>query len=186
MSVLLFGSETWSLAPGTLKRLDGFHHRAAWRMAGMRPSHDGEGNWTYPKNTRALKKVGMYTIEHYICVRRHTISDYIVHWPIFEHCWNGVRQRSSSPRMFWWDQPMHLDKEAPDSASDSNIDSDAGEEQAFLLEANDGLLLYSSINSYEQQRLTALRALACGLKPCRGKDPASRRPSQHTHTRRNW
>ncbi len=43
MSVLLFGSETWSLVPGTLKRLDGFHHRAAWRMAVMRPSHDGEG-----------------------------------------------------------------------------------------------------------------------------------------------
>ncbi len=44
ISVLLFGSETWSLAPGTLNRLKGFHHRAAWRMAGMRPLHDGEGN----------------------------------------------------------------------------------------------------------------------------------------------
>jgi hypothetical protein len=76
MSVLLFGSETWRLTPGTLKRLDGFHHRAAWRMAGMRPSHDGEGNWTYPSNTRALKKVGLYTIEHYIGVRR--LSNYIV------------------------------------------------------------------------------------------------------------
>jgi len=39
MSVLLFGSETWSLALGTLKRLDGFHHhRAAWRMASMQPT----------------------------------------------------------------------------------------------------------------------------------------------------
>ncbi len=126
MSVLLFGSETWSLAPGTLKRLDGFHHRAVWRMAGMRPSHDGEGNWTYPKNSRALKKAGLYTIEHYIGVRRQTISDYIVHRPIFEHCRNGVRQRGSSPRMFWWDQPMHLVEEAPDGASD--LDSNAGKE----------------------------------------------------------
>jgi hypothetical protein len=78
MSVLLFGSETWSLAPGTLKRLDNFHHRAAWRMAGMRPLHDGKGNWTYPSSTRALKKLGMYTIEHYIGVRQQTISPYIV------------------------------------------------------------------------------------------------------------
>ncbi len=101
MSVLLFGSETWSLAPGTLKRLDGFHHRAAWRMAGMRPLHDGEGNWTYPSNTRALKKVGLYMIEHYISVRWQTISNYIINRPIFEHCQNGVRKRGSSPRMFW-------------------------------------------------------------------------------------
>jgi hypothetical protein len=101
MSVLLFGSETWSLAPGTLKRLDGFHHRAARWMAGMRPSHDGKGNWTYPSNTRALKKVGLYTIEHYIGVRWQTISNYIVNQPIFEHCQNGVRKRGSSPRIFW-------------------------------------------------------------------------------------
>jgi hypothetical protein len=60
MSVLLFGSETWSLALGTLNRLDGFHHRAAWQMVGMRPLHDGEGNWAYPSNTRMLKKVGLY------------------------------------------------------------------------------------------------------------------------------
>ena len=39
MSVLLFGSETWSFVLGTLKQLDGFHHhRAAWRMAGMQPT----------------------------------------------------------------------------------------------------------------------------------------------------
>jgi hypothetical protein len=86
MSVLLFGSETWSLAPGTLKRLDGFHHRAAWWMAGMRPSHDGKGDQTYPSNTRALKKVGLYMIEHYIGLRWQTISNYIVNRPIFEHC----------------------------------------------------------------------------------------------------
>ncbi len=69
MSVLLFGSETWSLAPGTLKRYDGFHHRAAWPMAGMCPSHNGKGNWTYLSNNRTLKKVGLYRIEHYIGVR---------------------------------------------------------------------------------------------------------------------
>jgi hypothetical protein len=97
MSVLLFGGETWSLAPGTLKRLDSFHHRAAWQMAGMCPAHNGEGNRTYPSNTWALKKVGLHTIEHYIGVRQQTISNYIVNRPIFEHCWNGVRKRGSSP-----------------------------------------------------------------------------------------
>ena len=112
----------------------------------MRPTHDGEGIWTYPKNSRALKKVGLYTIEHYIGIRWQTISDYIVNWPIFEHCWSGVRQRGSSPCMFWWDQPMHLDEEAPDGAP--NSDSNAGEEKAFSVEVNGGLLLYGSINPY--------------------------------------
>jgi hypothetical protein len=62
MSVLLFGSETWSLAPGTLKRLDGF------------PTHYGDGYWTYLCNAQALKKVGLYSISHYNAVRRKTIS----------------------------------------------------------------------------------------------------------------
>ncbi len=95
-------------------------------MAGMRPLHDGEGNRTYPSNTGALKKVGLYTIEHYIGVRWQTISNYIVNQPIFEHCWSGVRKRGSSPRMFWWDQSMHLDEEAPDGAT--NLDSNADKE----------------------------------------------------------
>ncbi len=49
-----------------------------------------------------------------------------VKYVTMKHCRNGVRQCGSSPRMFWWDQAMHLDKEAPDGASDS--DSNAGKE----------------------------------------------------------
>ncbi len=37
MAVLLFGSETWNLAPLSLRRLQGFHIWAAWRMAGTGP-----------------------------------------------------------------------------------------------------------------------------------------------------
>ena len=32
-AVLLFGSETWNLTPTAMKQLEGFHVRAAWRMA---------------------------------------------------------------------------------------------------------------------------------------------------------
>ena len=32
-AVLLFGSKTWNLTPSAVKRLEGFHMRAAWRMA---------------------------------------------------------------------------------------------------------------------------------------------------------
>jgi hypothetical protein len=35
-SILLFGSKKWNLSPVSLKCLEGFHLRAAWRMAGKR------------------------------------------------------------------------------------------------------------------------------------------------------
>jgi hypothetical protein len=124
MSVLLFGSETWSLTLVTLKQLDGFHHKAAWQMAGMQPTHNGEGHWTYPCNTQALKTVGVYSIAHHIKVRWQTISTYIVNWPIFELCENGVRKHGSSPCMFWWDQTMNLDNEAPDGVDDADCNMD--------------------------------------------------------------
>jgi hypothetical protein len=67
MSVLLFGSEAWSLAPGTLKQLDGFHHRAAWRMASMQPTHDGEGHWTAHSPSPMIACIR----PHYACVGIH-------------------------------------------------------------------------------------------------------------------
>ena len=43
-SVLLFGSETWCLAPAALKSLEGFHVKAARRMTGMLPKLTS-GRW---------------------------------------------------------------------------------------------------------------------------------------------
>ncbi len=51
-----------------------------------------------------------------------------------------------------------------------------------MLEEKGGLLLYGSIKPHKQHCPTALGALPCGLIAHRGKDPAPRRPSQHTHT----
>ena len=59
MAVLLFGSETWNLAPSSLKRLEGFHHRAAWRMAGKVPRLNTDGSWTYPDTEAVMKEVGL-------------------------------------------------------------------------------------------------------------------------------
>ena len=57
-SVLLFGSETWALTPSTLKRLEGFHVRAARRMTGKMPVF-AHGIWTYPKTSEVLAAVGL-------------------------------------------------------------------------------------------------------------------------------
>ncbi len=58
-SILLFGSETWNLSPVSLKCLEGFHLRAAWRMAGKRPKKLPDGTWTYP-NSAAVGRAQNY------------------------------------------------------------------------------------------------------------------------------
>ncbi len=65
-AVLLFESETWKLSPSSLKSLEGFHLRAACRMAGMQPTRNTDGMWTYPSSKDVLKAVGLKMIDHYI------------------------------------------------------------------------------------------------------------------------
>ena len=108
-AVLLFGSETWNVSTAMLARLEGFHIRAAYRMArNNKPLQNARG-WEYPASGDMLKEVGLYPVEHYIRVRRNTIAAYIMHQPIFDDCRGRGRRRGSRPRQFWWDQPMTLD-----------------------------------------------------------------------------
>jgi hypothetical protein len=58
-AVLLYGSETWSLTPLSMKRLEGFHIRATWRMSGKRPERNVDGSWTYQRSAEVLEAVGM-------------------------------------------------------------------------------------------------------------------------------
>ena len=63
----------------------------------------------YPVSALALEEVGLETIGYYIQVRRQHIAAYIVHRPIFGFCEEGVRKQETTPRTWWWEQPMDLD-----------------------------------------------------------------------------
>ena len=109
-AVLLFGSEAWNLTPLAMKRLEGFHLRAAWRMVREnKPRKEPDETWMYPLSEDVLKEVGLFTIAHYVEVRRQTIASFIVNRPIFGYCERGERLRGSSPRQWWWQQSMDLD-----------------------------------------------------------------------------
>ena len=108
-AVLLFGSETWNVSTAMLARLEGFHIRAAYQMARDNKPLRNAGGWEYPASGDVLKEVGLYTVEHYIRVRRDTIAAYIMHQSIFDDCRGRGQRRGSRPRQFWWDQPMTLD-----------------------------------------------------------------------------
>ena len=43
--VLLYSSDTWVLTGEMLKFLEGFGHRAAWRITGMTATHGAVGEW---------------------------------------------------------------------------------------------------------------------------------------------
>ncbi len=107
-AVLLYGSETWSLSPLSMKCLEGFHIRAEWRMSSKRPERNKDGSWTYPCLEDVLKAVGLKSIAHYVDVQRQTIANYIVNRPIHELCTGAVRKRGFPVQPFWWDQPMDL------------------------------------------------------------------------------
>jgi hypothetical protein len=77
-AILLFGSETWSLSPTSVKRLEGFHICAVWRMSGMRPERKANGSWSYLRSKDVLEAARMQTIAHYMDVRRQTVANFIV------------------------------------------------------------------------------------------------------------
>ena len=109
-SVLLYGSETWVLSPAVMARLEGFHIRAAYRMAKRHVPRRGTNHqWVYPSSEAVLEECGMHTIQHYIDVRRETIAKYVVGRSIFAECQGADRRRGSVPRRWWWEQRMSLD-----------------------------------------------------------------------------
>ena len=109
-SVLLYGSETWNLTETVLARLEGFHIRAAYRMARVHKPRKGLfGNWIYPSTKDVLKECGLHSVKEYINTRRATIAMYVVNRPIFRECQEGERRRGSMPRRWWWEQELGLD-----------------------------------------------------------------------------
>jgi len=87
-AVLLYGSEMWVLSTAALASLEGFHIRAAYRMAAVRHKpRRGPGNrWVYPKSKDVLEECGMCTLEEYIAVRRQTITVYVATHPVLIEC----------------------------------------------------------------------------------------------------
>ncbi len=97
-SVLLYGSKTWNLTKTTLAWLEGFHIRAAYRMATKHKPRRGLNQvWVYPATDNVLKECEMHSILHYIRVRRETIFWYVVDRPIHTTFMEGEWRRGSAP-----------------------------------------------------------------------------------------
>ena len=126
-AVLLFGSETWNVTPAILRGLEGFHVRAARRMAGMMPTRDTSGKWEYPASGEVLEKVSLYTIDEYVKVRRNTILRFVSQRPIYELCRGVEQKRGTGKRQYWWEQSMELEGTNSAAATVEGLGDFAGE-----------------------------------------------------------
>jgi len=96
-TVLLFGSESWTFTESMMNVLKGFHHRAARRMANMM-AYKGPGDkWIYPPLEEALKKAGLYTMEHYVNKQQQRIVDYCHFYKTYLDALHGGEQAAWDP-----------------------------------------------------------------------------------------
>ena len=91
-------------------RLEGFHIRAAYRMAVRHKPQRGPGHgWIYPKLKDVLEECGMSTLAEYITVCWQMIAVYVATRPILTECRQGERKRGAVPHRWKWEQHMDLD-----------------------------------------------------------------------------
>jgi hypothetical protein len=108
-AILLYGSKTWVISLQIMARLEGFHIRAAWRMAQThKPWWGLWKEWIYPKSEDVLRECGMKSIAEYIQIRRQRIAVYNATRPFLQECRQGEQQRGAVPHRCWWEQPMDL------------------------------------------------------------------------------
>ena len=65
-TVLLYGSDSWVVTGEMLKVLEGFHHRVARKIAGMKAWRVEDGEWDYPLVGDFLEAAGICKINEYI------------------------------------------------------------------------------------------------------------------------
>jgi hypothetical protein len=77
-TVLLYGSESWTLVTGRMigSRLRRFHHRVARYITGRHIKELEDGTYSCPHMKEVLNAAGMEMIEVYMDRRRNTVRKY--------------------------------------------------------------------------------------------------------------
>ena len=79
------------------------------------PKEDKVGEWRYPKQEDALKECGLNDILEYTEIRCATVARFVANWPVFKACRGGEQLRGSTPRQFFWEQPLGLEDNGPEA-----------------------------------------------------------------------
>ena len=101
--------------------------KAAHQMTGLLPKKVG-GSCKFPKTKTVLAAAGLHTIEHYVPVRRARIKGWVIERPILKLFREAERRRGTTPRLYWWEQPMDLDESSAGAPTYATTEGDRGDE----------------------------------------------------------
>ena len=85
------------------------------------------GSWKFPKRKTVLAAAGLHTIRYYIKVRRARIMRWVEDMPILKKCRKAERRHSTTPRLYWWEQPMDMDEASAGAPADATTEGDIGD-----------------------------------------------------------
>ena len=72
--------------------------------------------------TVTAKSAGLHTIEYYVQVRRAPILQWVEDRHILKLCMEAERRRGTTPRLYWWEQPMDLDEASAGAPADTTTE----------------------------------------------------------------
>ena len=86
------------------------------------------GSWKFPKTKTVLAAAGLHTIKHFVQVRRARILRWVENRPILKLCREAEMRHGTTPRLYWWEQPMDLEASAgaPADATTEGVRGDGG------------------------------------------------------------
>jgi hypothetical protein len=101
-SVLLYGSESWTLTDHHLQKFRSFHARVARCLTGRHIRCLEDGTWVYPPTQSVLADAGLESIDEYIRRRRQTVRSFARHLPIYEECRLSTAFATNVKKTVWW------------------------------------------------------------------------------------
>ena len=102
-TVLLYGSESWTLTIGMIGRLRSFHHRVARYITGRHIKELEDGTYFCPSMKEVLKAAGMETIEVYMDRRRNTVRKYAATSAVYGRCIRSTAMSTNVNKVVWWE-----------------------------------------------------------------------------------
>ena len=105
-AVLLYGSESWTLSEGMLRRIRSFHSRVARFLCNRHIRCNEDGTWEYPHTEEVLESAGLFSIDEYIRRRRASVYKFMSGREILVSCRNSILKDTNVSRLVWWKLPI--------------------------------------------------------------------------------
>jgi len=107
-SILLYGSETWTLTKRQIHLLDTFHHHCARHITQQHIRPLPDGTWITPASKDVLEMAGLKTISTYIQQCREHITKFTRNLPVYTKSIATKSTRLTATHTYWWLQPNDI------------------------------------------------------------------------------